>query len=171
MAVKRSVCALAALLTATAVVGCEARPAELDTVVTRDSAGTEIVELGNRPADQIYRRAESIYRVGWDPSRRLFDAIREGVLFSDGRAAIADFGPREIVVLTPTGEVESVIEYRHGLPVPKPAAAGDDDPPGGGANDGPAKDAAANDDVASDQPPDGDARSDDADASKKGSTR
>ena len=72
--------------------GC--KPSELPprAVTVRDSAGVRIVENGS-VAGRIasWRLSEEpLFRTGWERDGPAFGAIRNGVIMSDGRFAVAD---------------------------------------------------------------------------------
>jgi len=75
----------------------------------RDSAGVTIVEHGPLPERTAFMVGDPVYRVGWSSEDHEFARVSSGVLLSDGRAAIADGGSRQVVMLDGTGGVEAII--------------------------------------------------------------
>jgi len=79
-------------------------------MVASDSAGVQIVEVGLIDDREAFRLAESPeYVVGWEQNDYPFYHISGGKLLSDGRAALTDAGNLQIVILSRSGAVETVL--------------------------------------------------------------
>ena len=77
--------------------------------IVRDSAGIRIVELGPLVDRAAFQLGEPVYRLGWSDTDHNFGQVVTGVLLSEGRAAVGDWGSDEVVVLTSAGTVEAVL--------------------------------------------------------------
>jgi len=79
-----------------------------------DSAGVRIVAYAGTPAADasIAFAPEPVYRHGDGPDDYIFSGIWDGVLFSDGSAAVYDPGNGEVVLLAPDGTFRSVLASR-----------------------------------------------------------
>lgn len=76
-----------------------------------DSAGVRIVQHGTsaEPSHVLTLADEPDYHVGWGTGDPSFERVIAGVILTDGRAAVGDYGSKTILVLSPTGEVQEVL--------------------------------------------------------------
>lgn len=80
-------------------------------MVVEDSAGVRIVQHTGTPdaGPPFVFAPEPLYRHGNDPDDHMFAGIWNGILLSDGSAAIFDAGSSELVLLNPDGTFNSVL--------------------------------------------------------------
>ena len=84
-----------------------------------DSASTRIVTYTRLDSFPANIRLASVprFRVGWDPSGRLFERIEDMTVLADGRLAVVDGGEtQEIVILDPDGTVSEILGGRGRVP-------------------------------------------------------
>ena len=100
------------LALALAACGADTEPAS--DMVVEDSAGVRIVQHSGTPdVEPPFSFApEPVYRYGDGDTDHMFAAIWDGVLLSDGSAAVFDAGNSEVVLLGPEGTFRSVLASR-----------------------------------------------------------
>ena len=96
------------LVTVIVALACGDAPPPPQAMV-RDSAGIRIVELGPLVDIDAFRLGEPVYRLGWSDTDHNFSQVVTGVLLSEGRTAVGDWGSDEVVILTSAGTVEAVL--------------------------------------------------------------
>lgn len=102
------VCAVLAIIVLSA---CSSSFSDNADRTVRDSAGIRIADLPGEQAiqNQIEVSDTPLVRVGWTEAGHLFENIVTGGLWADGRAVIADGGALQLIVLSRTGAVDTVL--------------------------------------------------------------
>ncbi|HUF67935.1 MAG TPA: hypothetical protein VMM79_04725 [Longimicrobiales bacterium] len=67
------------------------------------------MENGPLPDRAALRLGAPEYLIGWEPGGHIWQRVQSGALLTDGRAAIADVGSSQVVVLDPSGRIEAVL--------------------------------------------------------------